>query len=103
MYAARIQMGWVDKCFEGETATDIIREAEAYQDFGCLVRMGRMEEGEKGQKEIDKLEAFLDKYYDGSLTMEDIKGLNVKLGIGSIVCSGIADGEKEIEKLKAQK
>lgn len=100
MLAARIQIGWIDKCFEGENATEIIREAEAYQDFDCLLRMGRMQEGPAGQKELDKLQAFLDKYYSETLTMDDVKKLNIHLGIGDIVCTGIAEGEEEIQQLK---
>lgn len=101
MYAARIELGWVNKCFEGDSAVEIMREVESYQDFGCLLGMGRAQEGKKGQKELDKLEKFLEKYYDGTLEMSDIEKLNVKLSIGSFVCHGVADGEEEIAKLKS--
>ena len=102
MVAARIGIGWVNKCFEGETASDIMSEVEEYQDFGCLLMMGRANEGKKGQKELDKLEAFLQKYYERSLTMSDLENLNIKLSIGNIVCYGIAEGEEAIAKLKAE-
>ena len=100
MYAAKIEIGWINQCFEGESASEILGQVEAYQDFDCLLRMGRMEEGKKGQKELDKLEAFLDKYYDGTLNMADLKKLNIKLSIGDIVCHGVAEGEEAIAKLK---
>lgn len=100
--AALIEIGWIKKCFEAEDPCGIIRKVEDIQDFGCLLRMGRMEEGKKGQKELSKLEAFLDKYYDGTLTMEDIEKLNVHLSIGDIACHGVAETEEGIAALKAQ-
>lgn len=102
MYAAKIELGWVNKCFEGESPTEIIRKLEKYQDFGCLLNMGRAQEGKKGQKELDKLESFLNKYYDGTLSMNDIKELSVHLSIADIVCHGVAKGEDEIAALKAK-
>lgn len=52
MYAAKIELGWVNKCFEGESASDILGQVEAYHFFGVLLRMGRMEEGGKRTKGI---------------------------------------------------
>ena len=52
MYAARIELGWVNKCFEGDSAVEIMREVESYQDFGCLLGMGRAQEGKKGQNTL---------------------------------------------------
>ena len=89
MYAAKIEIGWVNKWFEGETPTEIIKAVEKYQDFGCLVQMGRMHESKKGQKELDKFEKFLKKYYSEALTIVDIKELDVHLSIGDIVCHDI--------------
>ena len=99
-YCAKIQIGWITDCFEGDSPSAIIRSVDRVQDFDCLLRMGKMEEGEKGQKELTKLEAFLEKYQDGTLTMEDISNLDINLSIGTIKCLGIADGEEEIAKLK---
>ena len=100
-YAALIQIGYFKNCFEADSPTGIIRKAESIQDFDCIVRMGRMAEGKKGQKELDKLEAFLIKYHDGDLTMEDIQNLDVNLSIGSITCYAIAETDADIERLKA--
>lgn len=99
-YCAKIQIGWITDCFEGDAPSTIIRSVERVQDFDCLLRMGRMEEGKKGQKELAKLEAFLERYHDGTLTMEDISNLDIKLSIGTIKCLGIAESEEEIAKLK---
>ncbi len=101
-YAARIRIGWIDQVFEGDDPCDIIRKVEEVQDFSCMLGMGRMEEDKKGQKELDKLEAFLNKYYDEKLTMKDIQKLNVHLSVGDIVCHGIAESEEEVEALKAK-
>ena len=99
--AAKIQIGWIDKCFEADDPCGIIRKVEEIQDFGCLLRMGKAEEGKKGQKELKKLEAFLEKYYNETLTMKDISELNVKLSIGNIVCHGVAETEDQIDNLKS--
>lgn len=100
--AAIIELGWIKKCFEADDPCGIIREVEEIQDFGCLLQMGRMEEDKKGQKELDKLEAFLYKYHKGTLTMNDIKNLKIHLSIADIICHGIAETEDKIEVLKAQ-
>jgi len=98
-YAARIEIGWFNDVFEGDEPWGIIAGVEGVQDFGCLMGMGRSRENAKGQKELDKLEKFLQKYYSRELTMEDIKGLNIKLSIGNIICHGVAEGDEEIAKL----
>ena len=100
--AAIIELGWVNKCFEADDPCGIIQEVEKFQDFECVIRMGRMEEGKKGQKELDKLEAFLDKYHEGTLTMEDIQHLNIRLSIADITCHGIAKSDEEVQALKAK-
>ena len=100
--AAIIEIGWVKKCFESDDPYGIIREVEEIQDFGCLLRMGRMEENKKGQKELDKLEAFLNKYHEGTLTIEDIQHLNIRLSIANIKCHQIAKTAEEVKALKAQ-
>lgn len=73
MCAAIIELGWVLKLFEGESAIDILHQVEEYQDFGCLIYMGRRQENSKGQEALTKLETFLKKYSDGTLTMKDLK------------------------------
>ncbi len=100
--AAKIKIGWVNKCFEADSPGEIIQQVSEYQDFNCLLRMGRLQEGKKGQKELDKLEAFLNKWFDESLTMEDIKNLNIHLSIGDIVCHGIAENEEAVKALKEE-
>ena len=99
--AALIKIGWLKNVFEGDGPCGVINKLEEIQDFGCLMEMGRAQEGPAGQKELDKLEAFLEKYYDGSLTMKDIRELDVDLSIGKIICYGTAETEAEIEALKA--
>ncbi len=104
MYAAAFEMSsWLgvqEYVFEGESLEEIMSRFEQVQDLGCLVRMGRSEENAAGQKQLDKLEAFLEKYYEGNLTPEDIKTLNVKISIGAFRCLGIAEGEEEIDALR---
>lgn len=105
MVAAVIEMNsWIGQqqyFFEGEKASDILFAFESVQDLSCLVRMGRMEEGTaEGQKALDTLEVILEKYYDGELTMHDLKEMDIKISIGAIKCLAIAEDEKTITELK---
>lgn len=92
-YTANITIGWFEQNFEGDTPTEIMRSVERIQDFGCLLRMGREEEGKKGQKELDKLEVFLQKYYENELTIDDIRSLDIKLSIGNIACNEVTEND----------
>ncbi len=85
-YTALIEIGWVKKNFEGNTPLEIVKEVEKIQDFDCLMMMGRAEEDKKGQIELDKLEAFLKKYYNHTLTIEDLKSLEIHLSLGNLIC-----------------
>lgn len=100
--AAIIEIGWIKKCFEADDPCGIIQKVEDVQDFECLLRMGSIEENKEGQKELDKLEAFLDKYHEGTLTMEDIQRLDIRLSIANITCHGIARTTEEVVVLKAK-
>ena len=88
-YVAKIEIGPFTENYKGDDPNEIIREIASEQDFDCLLRMGRMQESEEDQGELDKLEAFLDKYHGESLTMEDIKGLDIHLSLGNIVCHDV--------------
>ncbi len=100
-YAAKIEMGWIKAVFEGDSAREIMDEVARYQDLFCLVGMAQANERGAGLKEVEKLEALVNGYYGGTLTMEDLKGLNIHLSVGDFICHGIAEGEEEIAKLKA--
>ncbi len=99
-YAAKLSIGWQTGVFEGDEPWEIILAASDIQDFDCLLMMGSMYETSKGKKELAKLRDFLSKYHDETLTMEDIKNLDIKLSAGDIICLGIAETEEEIEALK---
>ena len=92
-YTAKIKIGWLTDSFSGDTATEIMQAVEQFQDFDCLMSMGRSNEGKKGQKELDKLSMFLDKYYSGNLTIEDIQQLDVRLSIGCIKCLELVEND----------
>ena len=106
MYAAVFEMtGWMGKqqyIFRGDSASDLLSKFERVQDLGCLVRMGRFQENKKGQKELDKLEAVLDKYYDGSLEPDDLLELDISISLGTIKCACVEEGDDAVDKLKAQ-
>ena len=103
MYAAVLELGsWmgpITRYFTGDSPGDIIRQFEQVQDLGCLVDMGRMNEDKKGQKEIDKIEAFLDKYDCGKLTIEDIRDFAFKLNVCAFRCLEVAENETAAETL----
>lgn len=105
MYAAVLELkSWMGKrtyFFEGETPTDIIFKFQQEQNLECLVRMGSMEEDKKGLKEINKINAFLKKYYSGKLKMKDIKEFSFNLSVGSCRCIDVAEGDEAIVALKA--
>lgn len=95
-------MGCQQYIFTGNSASDLLSAFEQVQDLGCLVRMGRSQEKKKGQEELEKLEAVLNKYYDGSLTPDDLLTLDISISIGTIKCVCIEEGDDGVEKLKAQ-
>lgn len=41
---ARLEIGWIEEDFQGETPEDIVREVGKVQDLDCLLRMGYEEE-----------------------------------------------------------
>ena len=85
-YKATFSVGWMTVHAEGETPADLVREIEKAQDLQCLAQMADMMGTKKDKKEIRKLIDFLDKYSDDSLTIEDIKNLNVDLSAGALKC-----------------
>ena len=92
---ARLEIGWIEEDFQGETPEDIVREVGKVQDLDCLLRMGYEEEGKRGRKELDKLAAFLEKYRSRTLATDDIKNLDINLSIGSIRCLDFSESPGE--------
>lgn len=106
MYAAVFELSsWVGTEQDivcGSSAVDLLYEYEKIQRLGCLVYMGRSEEGAKGQKMLDKLEEILKKRDNGDLTIEELLTLDIKISIGAIKCVEIAEGDDAAEQLKAK-
>lgn len=106
MYAAlfetRSWLGTMHFITTGDTATKLLFEFQKTQDLRCLLQMGRKEEKKKGQKELDKLQALLSKYYNEELTIEDLLTLDVSLSIGIIKCLCVEDGENAVAEIKAK-
>jgi len=86
--------------FKGEDASEIFSEFERIQNLSCLVRMGRANEDEEGQQQLDVLENMLEKYCSGELTMQDLKEFDVEISLGDMKCSGIAETDEELETLQ---
>ena len=105
MYAAVLELkSWMGKrtyFFDGETPSDIISKFQQEQNLECLVRMGSMEEGPKGRKDLSKINAFLKKYYSGKLKMKDIKEFSFNLSVGSCRCIDVAEGDEAIATLRS--
>lgn len=106
MYAALFEMtswmGCQQYIFDGGSVSALLSKFERVQDLSCLVQMGRSQESQKGQKELDKLETILDKYYDGSLTADDLLTLDIGISLGTIKCVCIEEGDDAVDKLRAQ-
>lgn len=44
----------------------------------------------KDKKEIGKLMAFLEKYGEDSLTIDDVRNLDVNLSVGALKCESLS-------------
>ena len=106
MYAAIFElsswMGTINYFFTGETAGELLSRLEEVQDLNCLVRMGRTEEGKRGQAQLDRIDAILSKRCDGELTLTDLKNFSFKLSVLSCRCLGTAEDAESIAALKAK-
>ena len=99
LFELRSWLGPQKHVFKGNDASDILTQLEKYQDLSCLLQMGRIHEEKKGQKELDKLEELLSKDWNGELTMEDLRKVDLDLSIGTIKCIRTAETEEEVKKL----
>ena len=92
-YSAVFHIGWMTVNAEGDTPADLVREIEDAQDLQCLVQMAGMMGTKKDKKEIGKLVAFLEKYGDDTLTIDDIRNLDVDLSVGALKCESLTEQE----------
>ena len=97
-YTATFQIGWMSVDAEGNTPEELISEVERVQDLQCLAQMAAMMGTKKDQKEIGKLNYFLDKYYNDKLTVDDIRSLDVNLSVGSLKCESLTEEADEEEE-----
>ena len=92
-YTAVFSVGWMTVHAEGDTLEYLVREIEKKQDLQCLVQMAGTMGTKKDKKEIEKLIDFLKKYMDDSLTVDDVRKLDVKLSVGAIKCKSLSEQE----------
>ncbi len=90
-YVAVFSIGWMTVNAEGDTPADLVREIENAQDMQCLVQMAGMMGTKKDKKEIEKLIDFLEKYNDDTLTVEDVRNLDVNLSVGALKCESLSE------------
>ena len=90
-YTAVFSIGWMTVNAEGDAPADLVREIENAQDLRCLVQMAGTMGTPKDKKEITKLIDFLEKYEDDTLTIDDIKALNVNLSVGALKCESLVE------------
>ena len=90
-YTATFHIGWMTINAEGDTPADLVREIENAQDLQCLVQMAGMMGTKKDKKEIGKLIEFLEKYNDETLTIDDVKNLDVNLSVGALKCESLSE------------
>lgn len=69
------------KTFDGDSPKDIIDQLQRVQDLDCLIRMGPMY-----GDDTTELRYFMDKYYDGTLSWDDVEKFNIELSVGSFKC-----------------
>ena len=92
-YRATFSIGWMTVNAEGETPADLIREIEKAQDLQCLCQMAGVMGTKKDKQEIGKLIDFLEKYSDDTLTIDDLRNLDVKLSVGALKCESLEEQE----------
>ncbi len=90
-YRAGFTVGWMSINAEGDSPADLVREIENAQDLQCLVQMAGMMGTKKDKKEIGKLVEFLNKYSEDTLTIDDIRNLNIQLSIGELKCESLTE------------
>ncbi len=90
-YTAVFHIGWMTVNAEGDTPADLVSEIEKAQDLQCLCQMAGMMGTAKDKKEIRKLTAFLEKYGDDTLTIDDIRNLDVDLSVGALKCESLSE------------
>ena len=97
MYAAtfKTENGYIDRVYtiEGATLEKIISRFQAIQDLDSLVRMGRIMGDPTDGPALDRLEKFLEKFYAGKITLEDLRNFTVSLSGGSITCIEVVKKE----------
>jgi len=91
MYSATLSIGWMTVNAKGDTPADLVREIEKAQDLQCLVQMAGMMGTKKDKQEIRKLIDFLEKYSDDTLTIDDVRNLDVKLSVGALKCESLEE------------
>lgn len=87
--------------FTGESAEAILVKLNQVQDLECLMRMGEMFGDPLAAEAAPKLAEILEKCQFGELTLQDLEGLSIKLSVGGLRCTAIAEGEKAVAALKA--
>ncbi len=92
-YTAKFQMGWMTVDAEGDSPSELMQAVEKEQDLMCLVQQCAMMGTKADKKEIGKVISFLEKQSDDSLTIDDIRDLNVKLSVGSIKCLELMEND----------
>ena len=82
MYEAKFALGgWAgaaEHVIQGKTLNEIVSKFMKIQDLECLANMGRMMGGPGDEEGLDKLDAFLDKYYRESLKLKDLQNLELE-------------------------
>ncbi len=86
--------------FKGDSPGILLAQFNNVQDLECMSRMGCCCGSKGDQSELEKLDAFLDKFRNDELTMEDLKDFSLKLSIGKIGVKAIAVNDEEIQKLE---
>ena len=105
-YVAVIEMtSWLgthQHIVRGDTPSALIEDFENVQNLHCLVMMGRGEEDDEGQRNLDILEDILNQCENSELIEDDFKMLDIEISLGRIRFIEAFVGEGNEEKLKAK-
>ncbi len=92
-YTATFHIGWMTVNAEGDTPADLVREIENVQDLQCLIQMAGTMGTKKDKKEVGKLIEFLEKNSHDTLTIDDIRSLDISLSVGELKCDSLSEQE----------
>jgi hypothetical protein len=106
MYASLFEMsswaGVEQYIINGNSVAELLYGFEDIQSLSCLVKMGKSRENGDALLSLVKLEQILNARDVGTLTVDKLLELDVKISLGSFKCVEVLEGNDAHEKLRAK-